>query len=93
MDFDYRRAFSTTSPAAYERLLLDAMLGDPTLFARCDEVEAAWAIVDPLLEAMERGAMPLATYPAGSWGPPEADEMLAREGRAWRNPLPEEPPA
>jgi glucose-6-phosphate 1-dehydrogenase len=93
MDFDYRRAFSTTSPAAYERLLLDAMLGDPTLFARCDEVEAAWAIVDPLLEAMERGAMPLATYPAGSWGPPEADEMLAREGRAWRNPQPPEPPA
>ena len=90
MDFDYRTAFDTQSPAAYERLLLDAMLGDPTLFARCDEVEAAWAIVDPLLRSMERAAVPLETYPAGSWGPPAAEAMLARDGRRWRNPVPVE---
>ena len=86
MDFDYETAFETRSPGAYERLLLDAMLGDPTLFARADEVEAAWAIVDPLLAAMREGAVPLERYPAGSWGPEGAERMLGRSARHWRNP-------
>mgnify|MGYP006171197351 FL=1 len=85
LDFDYETAFATRSPGAYERLLLDAMLGDPTLFARADEVEAAWAIVDPLLAAMREGAVPLERYPAGSWGPEGADQMLGRSTRQWRN--------
>lgn len=86
MDFDYRTAFATRSPGAYERLLLDAMVGDPTLFARADEVEAAWAIVTPLLEAMERGAVPLHRYEGGGWGPEAADRLMQEEGRRWRNP-------
>jgi glucose-6-phosphate 1-dehydrogenase len=88
MDFDYRSAFQTRSPPAYERLLLEAMLGDPTLFARRDEVEAAWAIVNPLLRAMDSSSVPLASYEAGSWGPEAADEMLARDGRLWHIPGP-----
>ena len=81
MLFDYRTAFEERSPEAYERLLLDAMLGDATLFARADEVEAAWAIVDPLLDASANGVVPLATYPAGSWGPVAADTILPAGAR------------
>ncbi|HEV2148711.1 MAG TPA: glucose-6-phosphate dehydrogenase [Longimicrobiaceae bacterium] len=84
MDFDYQTAFTGISPEAYERLLLDAMLGDPTLFARRDEAEAAWALVDPVLEAWESGGAP-EPYPAGSWGPPGAERLLAAAGREWRN--------
>jgi glucose-6-phosphate 1-dehydrogenase len=87
MDFDYATAFESRSPGAYERLLLDAMLGDPTLFARADEVEAAWSIVTPLLQAMEAAAVPLESYPTGSWGPAAADDLLGEGGRAWRNPV------
>jgi glucose-6-phosphate 1-dehydrogenase len=87
MDFDYREAFHTRSPAAYERLLLDAMLGDATLFARTDEVQAAWAIVTPILRGLEAAdAPPVETYDAGSWGPPGADALL--HGRRWRVPEP-----
>jgi glucose-6-phosphate 1-dehydrogenase len=85
MDFDYCKAFKTESPEAYQRLLLDAMLGDATLFARRDEVEAAWTLVTPLAEAWEAAGQPEA-YPANSWGPRGADEMLAREGRTWAVP-------
>ena len=85
MDFSYQNSFTGTSPEAYERLLLDAMLGDATLFARCDEVEAAWELVTPILEAWEAGGEP-AMYPAGSWGPETADRLLAGDGRAWRVP-------
>jgi glucose-6-phosphate 1-dehydrogenase len=81
MDFDYHRSFGTPSPEAYQRLLLDVMQGDPTLFARCDEVETAWALVDPLLAAWEAGEPE--PYPAGSWGPPGADALLSGEGRRW----------
>jgi glucose-6-phosphate 1-dehydrogenase len=89
MDFSYAAAFRTRSPAAYERLLLDAMLGDPTLFARRDEVEAAWQIVTPVVEALRGGAAaPLQGYPAGSWGPPGADALLAAAHRRWRVPDP-----
>jgi glucose-6-phosphate 1-dehydrogenase len=86
MDFSYREAFTEEPADAYERLLLDAMTGDPTLFIRSDEVDQAWRIVEPLLEAWADAEAPLATYPAGTWGPSEADELLERDGRAWRTP-------
>jgi glucose-6-phosphate 1-dehydrogenase len=86
MDFHYGTSFGKASPEAYERLLLDAMSGDATLFARRDEVEDAWAFVDSIEEAWhtKKAAPELYFYPAGSWGPDEADELLARDGRAWR---------
>ncbi|MGH7935703.1 MAG: glucose-6-phosphate dehydrogenase [Chthoniobacterales bacterium] len=86
MDFHYGTSFGKASPEAYERLLLDAMSGDATLFARCDEVEQAWSFIDTIEEAWaaKEGAPKLTTYPAGSWGPEEADELLARDGRTWR---------
>ncbi|MEO8439788.1 MAG: glucose-6-phosphate dehydrogenase [Spartobacteria bacterium] len=86
MDFHYGTSFGKASPEAYERLLLDAMAGDATLFARRDEVEQAWAFIDTVQEAWaeKKGAPKLHTYPAGSWGPEEADELLARDGRSWR---------
>jgi glucose-6-phosphate 1-dehydrogenase len=86
MDFHYGTSFGKASPEAYERLLLDAMSGDATLFARRDEVEEAWAFIDPIENAWhaEKDVPGLFFYPAGSWGPEEADELLARDGRAWR---------
>ncbi len=86
MDFHYGTSFGKASPEAYERLLLDAMSGDATLFARRDEVEEAWAFIDPIENAWaaKKDAPGLFFYPAGSWGPEEADNLLARDGRAWR---------
>ncbi len=86
MDFHYGTSFGKASPEAYERLLLDAMSGDATLFARRDEVELAWQFVDAIEHAWHAAdEQPgLYCYPAGSWGPPEADELLARDGRTWR---------
>jgi glucose-6-phosphate 1-dehydrogenase len=86
MDFHYGTSFGEASPEAYERLLLDAMSGDATLFARRDEVEDAWAFIDPIENAWSAGEKrpELFFYPAGSWGPEEADDLLARDGRAWR---------
>jgi glucose-6-phosphate 1-dehydrogenase len=86
MDFHYGTSFGKASPEAYERLLLDAMSGDATLFARRDEVEEAWAFIDPIENAWsaKEKASGLFFYPAGSWGPEEADNLLARDGRAWR---------
>ena len=84
MDFQYGEAFTESSPEAYERLVLDVLVGDRTLFPHADEVEQSWQVIDPL-EAAWQGTRP-ATYRAGEWGPREADEMLAREGRAWRRP-------
>jgi glucose-6-phosphate 1-dehydrogenase len=86
MDFSYGAAFIEEPPDAYERLLLDAMVGDPTLFIRSDEVDQAWRIVDPVLEAWQEDRTPLAGYPAGTWGPKEADALIEREGRTWRTP-------
>ncbi|HEX2064281.1 MAG TPA: glucose-6-phosphate dehydrogenase, partial [Acidimicrobiales bacterium] len=86
MDFSYGAAFLEEAPDAYERLLLDAMVGDPTLFIRTDEVEQAWTIVDPILSAWQDAPSPPATYPSGTWGPEEADQLLERSGRRWRNP-------
>src|SRR5438067_7449575 len=86
MDFHYGTTFGKASPEAYERLLLDAMSGDATLFARRDEVEEAWALIDIIENAWsaKKNAPDLFFYPAGSWGPEEADELLARDGRSWR---------
>lgn len=90
MDFSYRNAFAVASPEAYERLLFDCMTGDTTLFARRDEVEVSWALLQPILDHWaQAGSSGLAAYPAGTWGPAEASELLAREsgGRwAWREP-------
>jgi glucose-6-phosphate 1-dehydrogenase len=84
MDFRYGTAFASPPPEAYERLLLDVMLGDPTLFTRTDEVESAWRFVTPILDAWDKGYGPPVTYSAGSWGPPDADQLLARDGAKWR---------
>jgi glucose-6-phosphate 1-dehydrogenase len=86
MDFRYGTSFGMADPPeAYERLLLDAMIGDPTLFARRDEIEWAWKLVDPILESWENGDGPeLEFYEAGTWGPPAAESFLARTGREWR---------
>ena len=86
MDFHYSTSFGKASPEAYERLLLDAMAGDATLFARNDEVEHAWRYIDIIENAWhgEVNQPPMCEYPAGSWGPREADEMLHTDGRSWR---------
>ena len=85
MEFHYDEDFGAeTLPEAYERLLLDAMQGDASLFARGDEIELAWCLIDPIHDGWAgAGAPPLALYEPGSWGPPEADELLGQEGRAW----------
>ena len=84
MEFRYGTSFSSQSPEAYERLILDAMRGDPLLFTRNDEVEALWGIIDPILEAWDLDTnAPVAEYPSGSMGPTEADELL-QGGAAWR---------
>ncbi|MEY2417426.1 MAG: glucose-6-phosphate 1-dehydrogenase [Actinomycetota bacterium] len=86
MDFTYAETFTEESPDAYERLLLDALVGDPTLFIRQDEVRNAWKICDPILNAWHEGRSPLTHYGAGTWGPKAADRLLAREGREWHEP-------
>ncbi|MGH8826488.1 MAG: glucose-6-phosphate dehydrogenase, partial [Jiangellaceae bacterium] len=85
MDFGYGFSFTEQSPEAYERLILDVLLGDPPLFPRHEEVELAWKILDPVEEHWARDGRP-DPYPAGGWGPTSADEMLARDGRTWRRP-------
>ncbi|MBU3664571.1 MAG: glucose-6-phosphate dehydrogenase [Chthoniobacterales bacterium] len=85
MDFHYGTSFGKATPEAYERLLLDAMSGDATLFARRDEVEHAWTFIDGIRKAWSDGEAPrLDFYPAGSWGPHEADELLAQDDAVWR---------
>jgi glucose-6-phosphate 1-dehydrogenase len=87
MDFHYTEAFQPeTVPEAYETLLLNALEGDATLFTRSDGIEAAWRVFDPILQAWQtETAPPLATYAPGSWGPAEADELLAKTGRSWQH--------
>ncbi len=84
MDFLYGGSFRTGLPEAYERLVLDCMLGDPTLFMRADEVEEQWAIVDAIVAAWARDKPNFPNYEAGTWGPAAADELLHRDGRSWR---------
>ena len=85
LDFHYGEVFGGQPPEAYERLILDAIHGDATLYARGDWVEHAWEILTPILEAWKDPAMPLASYEAGSWGPAEADALVARDGAMWRS--------
>jgi glucose-6-phosphate 1-dehydrogenase len=84
MDFLYGGAFRTGLPEAYERLILDAMLGDATLFTRIDEVEEQWSLVDAMVAPWARDRPAFPNYAAGTWGPPSADDLLIRDGRAWR---------
>ncbi len=86
MDFSYKEAFGSDPPDAYERLLLDAMIGDPTLFIRTDEVEQAWRLLEPVQEAFAEGYPHLASYHAGTWGPLEAARLLEPSGYEWVNP-------
>ena len=87
MDFHYGSTFGGTSPEAYERLLLDVMVGDATLFMRRDAVEAAWRWVMPILERWaERTDDSLPTFPAGAWGPPDAERLIESTGRQWQAP-------
>ncbi|GGJ79374.1 glucose-6-phosphate 1-dehydrogenase [Pilimelia anulata] len=85
MDFSYGDTFREESPEAYERLLLDALVGDPTLFIRSDEVAQCWRIVDPIISRWADDDRPIPTYEAASWGPTDADRLIARAGRTWRN--------
>ncbi len=85
MDFGYGRSFTESSPEAYERLILDVLLGDPPLFPRHEEVELSWNILDPVEAFWSKQPRP-EPYPAGSWGPQSADEMMSRDGRKWRMP-------
>ena len=88
MDFSYDESFGEPSDEGYVRLLADAMLGDPTLFTRSDEVEAAWRLYTPLVELIEQQPWQLPVYPyeASTWGPAASDSLLARDGLLWRRP-------
>jgi len=85
MDFSYGHSFTESSPEAYERLILDVLLGEPSLFPKNDEVELSWEILEPILKWWATHGKP-APYAAGTWGPDSADQMLARTGRHWRRP-------
>ncbi|MBV8395206.1 MAG: glucose-6-phosphate dehydrogenase [Actinobacteria bacterium] len=84
MDFLYGSAFREGLPEAYERLILDAMLGDATLFTRADEIEEQWALVDAIAAPWQRDRPAFPNYAAGTWGPPSADDLVHRDGRSWR---------
>ena len=87
MNFSYSQTWKTDLPEAYERLLLDVMRGDSTLFTRCDEVEAAWRVIDPVLKGWaDQPDLPIYSYEPGSWGPAEADRLMNGEQRLWRKP-------
>src|SRR5690606_8798794 len=85
MDFAYGGAFVESSPEAYERLILDVLLGEPPLFPQHQEVELSWKLLDPVIEHWARSAK-IDTYESGTWGPASADDMLRRDGRTWRRP-------
>jgi glucose-6-phosphate 1-dehydrogenase len=85
MDFNYGTSFGERSPSAYETLLVDAMTGDATLYTRQDMVEASWRVVEPILENWKNRQFNFPNYAPGTWGPVEADQMIARFGHRWRN--------
>jgi glucose-6-phosphate 1-dehydrogenase len=86
MDFNYGSSFGERTPTAYETLLVDAMAGDPTLYTRQDMVDASWQIVQPILDVWSHTKFDFPNYAAGTWGPKESDDMLARQGHTWRIP-------
>jgi glucose-6-phosphate 1-dehydrogenase len=86
MDFVYGASFMVDAPDAYETLIIDALRGDATLFTRQDEVEQQWRFVDPIAQAWAEGRGQMPAYPAGTWGPAEADLLIAEDGRTWRKP-------
>ena len=86
MDFNYGSSFGERSPSAYETLLLDAVMGDPTLYTRQDMVEASWSVVEPIQNVWRNTKFEFPNYPGGTWGPAAADAMLARRGHVWRKP-------
>jgi glucose-6-phosphate 1-dehydrogenase len=85
MDFNYGSSFGERSPSAYETLLVDALIGDATLYTRQDMVEASWRAVQPILDDWATRKFDFPNYEPGTWGPAAADEMLARQGHVWRN--------
>ena len=87
LDISFEKAFATRYPDAYERLLMDSVRGNPTLFMRRDEVEAAWSWVEPIIETWEETREPPRLYPAGSWGPTSAIALIERDGRTWYEEL------
>ncbi|GAA2001778.1 glucose-6-phosphate dehydrogenase [Nakamurella flavida] len=86
MDFSYGQSFTEASPEAYERLILDVLLGEPSLFPQDEEVELSWKILDPIEKAWARNGAQPEPYSSGTWGPASADAMMARDGRVWRRP-------
>lgn len=88
LSFQFRQRFSDEMPDAYQRLLLDVMHGDASLFARSDEVELAWSIIDPIIQTWDSGQPPLALYEAGEWGPPISEQWMEAQGRRWFNVCP-----
>jgi glucose-6-phosphate 1-dehydrogenase len=89
MNFRYKTTYGSNTPEAYERLILDAMIGDSTLFIRGDETEASWKVVTPILEFWEScGTQGMAEYQSGSWGPLEADQLAWKNNHQWRKPGP-----
>ena len=85
MEFHFADTFKSEPPEAYERLILDALLGDSTLFARADSIESCWELVTPIVEAWADAAVPMSVYEAGSWGPAAADSLVA-PAEGWRDP-------
>ena len=86
MDFNYKETFTQALPEAYERLLLDVLRGDSTLFMRSDELEAAWHFVTPILDYWDQNKTIPEPYRSGSWGPRAADDLLLNDDRSWRSP-------
>lgn len=84
MDFDYGEAFGTPSPTAYQRLLHDCLIGDPTLYSRADAIELAWEICQPILDRWDESSVEIPKYEAGTWGPNEGDHLIESDGRYWR---------
>jgi glucose-6-phosphate 1-dehydrogenase len=87
LDISFEKAFGTRYPDAYERLLMDSVRGNPTLFMRRDEVEAAWTWVEPIIDAWQDASEGPRLYPAGSWGPTSSIALIERDGRTWHEDI------